>query len=59
MGILSNHVPSIVQLKPGIIEVISEGNQSDKYFGNLVKDLYIDDSEWWICDYPAWKFAFD
>jgi len=40
MGILSNHVPSIVQLKPGIVEVISEGNQPDKYFGSTALEWY-------------------
>ena len=31
MGILSNHVPAIVQLKPGVVEVISDGS-NEKYF---------------------------
>jgi F-type H+-transporting ATPase subunit delta len=36
MGILSNHVPSIVQLRPGIVEVIAEGSQPERYFGILL-----------------------
>ena len=36
MGILSHHVPTIVQLKPGVVEIITEGQQSgEKYFGPL------------------------
>lgn len=31
MGILSNHVPSILQLIPGVIEIMGEKNT--KYFG--------------------------
>jgi F0F1-type ATP synthase epsilon subunit len=33
MGILSNHVPSITQLRPGIVEVIVDGQSDDKWFG--------------------------
>jgi len=33
MGILSDHVPSITQLKPGIVEVIVDGQAGDKWFG--------------------------
>jgi len=32
MGILSNHVPSITQLRPGIVEVIVDGQNDDKWF---------------------------
>lgn len=32
MGILANHVPSIEQLKPGLIEVIEEQGTSKQYF---------------------------
>lgn len=31
MGILANHVPAIVQLKPGVVEVISDSG-NEKYF---------------------------
>lgn len=31
MGILSNHVPAIVELKPGVMEVVSESG-NEKYF---------------------------
>jgi F0F1-type ATP synthase epsilon subunit len=33
MGILSHHVPSITQLKPGVVEVIVDGTSGDKWFG--------------------------
>ena len=33
MGILANHVPSITQLRPGIVEVIAEGAANEKFFG--------------------------
>ncbi|EGE00338.1 ATP synthase F1 epsilon subunit [Trichophyton tonsurans CBS 112818] len=32
MGILSSHVPSIEQLRPGLIEIIEEGGQTKKFF---------------------------
>lgn len=32
MGILANHVPSIEQLKPGLIEVIEETGTSKQFF---------------------------
>lgn len=32
MGILANHVPSIEQLKPGLIEVIEEQGGSKQFF---------------------------
>jgi F0F1-type ATP synthase epsilon subunit len=32
MGVLANHVPSIEQLKPGLIEVIEESGGSKQYF---------------------------
>jgi F-type H+-transporting ATPase subunit delta len=35
MGVLSNHVPTIQQLKPGVVDVLLEGNKSEKIFGKL------------------------
>lgn len=32
MGLLANHVPSIEQLKPGLIEVIEESAGSKQFF---------------------------
>merc|ERR1711964_468987 len=32
MGILANHVPSIEQLKPGLVEVIEESGSSKQFF---------------------------
>ena len=34
MGVLSNHVPSIAQLKPGIVEIIVDGTSGEKWFGS-------------------------
>lgn len=33
MGILANHVPTIQQMKPGVVEVTLEGGKSKKVFG--------------------------
>ncbi|KAK3692068.1 ATP synthase delta chain mitochondrial precursor [Podospora appendiculata] len=32
MGVLANHVPSIEQLKPGVVEIIEESGSSKQYF---------------------------
>lgn len=32
MGVLANHVPSIEQLKPGMIEIIEESGGSKQFF---------------------------
>lgn len=32
MGILANHVPSIEQLKPGVIEIIEESSAASKQY---------------------------
>jgi hypothetical protein len=32
MGVLANHVPSIEQLKPGLVEIIEESGGSKKFF---------------------------
>lgn len=32
IGVLANHVPSIQQLRPGIVEVIEESGTSNKFF---------------------------
>ncbi|KAI0021983.1 ATP synthase delta chain [Xylariomycetidae sp. FL0641] len=32
MGVLANHVPSIEQLKPGLIEVVEDGGSSKQFF---------------------------
>ncbi|ROW17735.1 hypothetical protein VPNG_00934 [Cytospora leucostoma] len=32
MGILANHVPSIEQLKPGLVEIIEESGSNKQYF---------------------------
>ncbi|PWY86980.1 putative ATP synthase delta chain mitochondrial precursor, partial [Aspergillus heteromorphus CBS 117.55] len=32
MGVLANHVPSIEQLKPGLVEILEEGGASKKFF---------------------------
>lgn len=32
MGVLANHVPSIEQLKPGLVEVIEESGGAKQFF---------------------------
>lgn len=32
MGVLANHVPSIEQLKPGLIEIVEESGSSKQFF---------------------------
>ena len=32
MGVLANHVPSIEQLKPGLVEIIEESGGSKQFF---------------------------
>ncbi|KAF2747620.1 epsilon subunit of F1F0-ATP synthase N-terminal domain-containing protein [Sporormia fimetaria CBS 119925] len=32
MGVLANHVPSIEQLKPGLVEIIEEGGNNQQFF---------------------------
>jgi F-type H+-transporting ATPase subunit delta len=36
MGILANHVPSIEQLKPGLIEIIEESGGSKQFFCSYI-----------------------
>lgn len=36
MGILANHVPSIEQLKPGLVEVVEEGGAAKQFFRTLI-----------------------
>lgn len=33
MGVLANHVPTIQQLKPGVVEVMDGGNETKSFFG--------------------------
>jgi hypothetical protein len=35
MGILAQHVPSIEQLKPGLVEIIEESGGSKQFFRTL------------------------
>lgn len=35
MGVLANHVPSIEQLKPGLIEIVEESGGSKQFFRTL------------------------
>jgi F-type H+-transporting ATPase subunit delta len=34
MGVLASHVPSIEQLRPGVVEVL-DGTASKKFFGKV------------------------
>ena len=37
MGVLANHVPSIEQLKPGLVEIIEETSGSKQFFCKFLK----------------------
>ncbi|CAG8833722.1 34339_t:CDS:2, partial [Gigaspora margarita] len=39
MGILASHVPSIEQLRPGVVEVIENANATKKFFGEYTNKL--------------------
>jgi hypothetical protein len=41
MGVLANHVPSIEQLKPGLIEVIEESGGSKQFFRTSTENARI------------------
>ena len=41
MGVLANHVPSIEQLKPGLIEIIEESGGSKQFFCTLLGGIDI------------------
>ena len=34
LGVLAGHVPSILQLKPGLIEIFQNTNDKQHFFGN-------------------------
>lgn len=38
MGVLANHVPSIEQLKPGMVEIIEESGGSKQFFCMCLQD---------------------
>ncbi|KAI9707456.1 MAG: delta subunit of the central stalk of mitochondrial F1F0 ATP synthase, atp16 [Candelina mexicana] len=38
MGVLANHVPSIEQLKPGLVEIIEESGGSKQFFSEVIVD---------------------
>jgi F-type H+-transporting ATPase subunit delta len=42
MGVLANHVPSIEQLKPGLVEVIEESGGSKQFFCTAAHTLVTD-----------------
>lgn len=35
MGILANHVPSIEQLRPGVVDIVEESSGNKQFFGML------------------------
>jgi F-type H+-transporting ATPase subunit delta len=39
MGVLASHVPSIEQLKPGLIEIIEEAGGSKQFFRTSVSSI--------------------
>jgi hypothetical protein len=50
MGVLANHVPSIEQLKPGLIEVIEDGGNSKQFFRMCTSES---------CGNRGWAFGKD
>lgn len=54
LGVLAGHVPSILQLKPGLIDIF-EGPASSpttvkkSFFGSIYWVIFLHDSEWWLC----------
>lgn len=40
MGVLAGHVPSIEQLRPGLIEVIEESGGSKQFFRTLPRSAH-------------------
>ena len=41
MGVLANHVPSIEQLKPGLVEVVEESAGSKQFFRTFMAMAHI------------------
>jgi F0F1-type ATP synthase epsilon subunit len=37
MGVLANHVPTIEQLKPGLVEVFEESGGTKQFFRTLIQ----------------------
>jgi F0F1-type ATP synthase epsilon subunit len=48
MGVLANHVPSIEQLKPGLIEVIEESGGSKQFFRRHIRPI---GTNYWLIYY--------
>lgn len=40
MGILANHVPTIEQLNPGVVEVVESAEITKKFFGKKKKKIF-------------------
>jgi F0F1-type ATP synthase epsilon subunit len=40
MGVLANHVPSIEQLRPGIVEIIEESGGNNQFFRMWLRNKY-------------------
>lgn len=40
MGVLSNHVPTIQQLRPGVIDVSMDGGKNKKFFGINLRTVF-------------------
>lgn len=41
MGVLANHVPSIEQLKPGLVEIVEEGGSTKQYFRTSIRGPWL------------------
>lgn len=42
MGVLANHVPSIEQLKPGVVEIVEESGGAKQWFRMFLSIAYRD-----------------
>jgi len=42
MGILANHVPTIEQLNPGVVEVVETAELTKKFFGKEIEMLTLE-----------------
>lgn len=57
MGILANHVPTIEQLNPGVVEVVESAELTKKFFGKETEMLDIGPSFWAVKLTPVY-FSF-
>jgi F-type H+-transporting ATPase subunit delta len=57
MGVLANHVPSIEQLKPGLIEIIEESGGSKQFFCSYILPGFCQDTMADLAYDSVWRFC--